>query len=395
MIIGMAKHTKKGGEKRGGIISVILIRIVITAAATLLLLIIALYGVMLILTRGPSETTKRLFVMTVKETSAGGFLAHMCLSSDEIDEIMSVKMSAADQTGNNITDRNLISLPADGNSTGNIGTSAETGENLINAVSDESGADEPNSAGVEEGGGSETILPDDKSSETSDGIEIKEIKGDTYNGVMMIVHDPKRVFIGVPDKYGDDAAGLSLKSLIEKYGACGGTNAGGFIDIGGMGNGGKPLGPVIKNGEIIWGDSDKSYSMIGFDSDGILHVGTMSCNSAIAAGVKEAVCFGPALIINGTPCNSSGILSGGLNPRTAIGQRRDGAIMLLVVNGRSIGSLGATLDDLVDIMMSNDAVNASNLDGGASSLMMFNGKTLNNSAYVYGERILPNAILVR
>lgn len=121
----------------------------------------------------------------------------------------------------------------------------------------------------------------------------------------------------------------------------------------------------------------------------------MSCNSAIAAGVKEAVCFGPALIINGTPCNSSGILSGGLNPRTAIGQRRDGAVMLLVVNGRSIGSLGATLDDLVDIMMSNDAVNASNLDGGASSLMMYNGETLNNSAYVYGERILPNAILVQ
>ena len=72
-------------------------------------------------------------------------------------------------------------------------------------------------------------MPDDKSSETSDGIEIKEIKGDTYNGVMMIVHDPKRVFIGVPDKYGDDAAGLSLKSLIEKYGACGGTNAGGSV----------------------------------------------------------------------------------------------------------------------------------------------------------------------
>ena len=65
------------------------------------------------------------------------------------------------------------------------------------------------------------------------------------------------------------------------------------------------------------------------------------------------------------------------------------------MNGRSIGSLGATLDDLVDIMMSNDAVNASNLDGGASSLMMYDGETMNNSAYVYGERILPNAILVR
>ncbi len=394
--MSMIKRTKKSGEKRrGAVVSVVLIRIGITAAVTLLLLIIALYGVMLILTRGPSETTKRLFVMTVKETSAGGFLAHMCLSSDEIDEIMSVKLSAADQTGGNITDKNLISLPENDSISGNTGISDETNENAINTVADESGANAPVITEIGEGESNETVLPGGKPSDMNDGIEIKEIKGDTYNGVMMIIHDPKRVFIGVPDKYGDDAEGLSLKSLIEKYGARGGTNAGGFIDIGGMGNGGKPLGPVIKDGEIIWGDAEKTYSMIGFDSDGILHVGTMSCNSAIAAGVKEAVCFGPALIINGTPCNSAGILSGGLNPRTAIGQRGDGAVMLLVVNGRSIGSLGATLDDLVDIMMSNDAVNASNLDGGASSLMMYDGETMNNSAYVYGERILPNAILVR
>ncbi len=388
MVISMVKRTKKGG----GLVSVILIRIGITVAVTLILLVIALYGVMLILTRGPSQTTKKLFVMTVKETSAGGFLAHMCLPSDEIDKIMSQKLSATEQTGDNITDKNLILLPSNDSSTGKAGISDETDEN---GISGEPDADGTGIAGTADGENDEVVLPANKTSDMNDGIDIKEIKGDTYNGVMMIIHDPKRVFIGVPDKYGDDAAGLSLKSLIAKYGACGGTNAGGFIDIGGMGNGGKPLGPVIKDGEVIWGDAEKNYSMIGFDSDGILHVGTMNCNSAIAAGVKEAVFFGPALIINGTPCNSAGILSGGLNPRTAIGQRRDGAVLLLVVNGRSIGSLGATLDDLVDIMMSNDAVNASNLDGGASSLMMYDGETMNNSAYVYGERILPNAILVR
>ena len=138
-----------------------------------------------------------------------------------------------------------------------------------------------------------------------------------------------------------------------------------------------------------------SYSMVGIDGDGILHVGTMSPKSALDAGVRDAVSFGPALIINGTPCNSGGSLSGGFNPRTAIGQRSDGAMLMLVINGRSIGSLGATLDDLVSVMLDYGAVNASNLDGGASSLMMYDGGTMNNSAYVYGERVLPNAILVK
>ena len=78
MVISMVKRTKKGG----GLVSVILIRIGITVAVTLILLVIALYGVMLILTQGPSQTTKKLFVMTVKETSAGGFLAHLCLPGD-------------------------------------------------------------------------------------------------------------------------------------------------------------------------------------------------------------------------------------------------------------------------------------------------------------------------
>ena len=224
---------------------------------------------------------------------------------------------------------------------------------------------------------------------------MERVSGGTYNGVMMIVDDPKRVFVGIPDAYGEDKKGLSLKRLIEKYGAIGGTNAGGFADPGGMGNGGVPKGAVIKDGELKYGSMNGSYSMVGIDGDGILHVGTMSPKSALDAGVRDAVSFGPALIINGTPCNSGGSLSGGFNPRTAIGQRSDGAMLMLVINGRSIGSLGATLDDLVSVMLDYGAVNASNLDGGASSLMMYDGGTMYNSAYVYGERVLPNAILVK
>lgn len=298
----MSRQTTK--KKRRLRPSTVIARVLIVFAVTLLLIVIALYGVMLILTHGPSESAKRLFVMSVKETSAGGFLADMCLSRDEVDAILAEKAAAVDRMQNTEQNTDLITI-------------------------------------------------------------------------------------------GEDKKGLSLKRLIEKYGAIGGTNAGGFADPGGMGNGGVPKGAVIKDGELKYGSMNGSYSMVGIDGDGILHVGNMSPKSALDAGVRDAVSFGPALIINGTPCNSGGSLSGGFNPRTAIGQRSDGAMLMLVINGRSIGSLGATLDDLVSVMLDYGAVNASNLDGGASSLMMYDGGTMNNSAYVYGERVLPNAILVK
>lgn len=331
----MSRQTTK--KKRRLRPSTVIARVLIVFAVTLLLIVIALYGVMLILTHGPSESAKRLFVMSVKETSAGGFLADMCLSRDEVDAILAEKAAAVDRMQNTEQNTDLITIGGDKNDdkTPSDGSSDNS--------TDGSNTDNTSTAEIVAQG---------------DGIRVEQVSGGTYNGVMMIVDDPKRVFVGIPDAYGEDKKGLSLKRLIEKYGAIGGTNAGGFADPGGMGNGGVP-------------------------------------KSALDAGVRDAVSFGPALIINGTPCNSGGSLSGGFNPRTAIGQRSDGAMLMLVINGRSIGSLGATLDDLVSVMLDYGAVNASNLDGGASSLMMYDGGTMNNSAYVYGERVLPNAILVK
>ena len=96
-------------------------------------------------------------------------------------------------------------------------------------------------------------------------------------------------------------------------------------------------------------------------------VGRMTAQYALDIGVRDAVSFGPALIVNGVAANYSGS-GGGLNPRTAIGQREDGAILLLVIEGRKTSSMGATMADLIDIMLEYGAVNAVNLDGGSSSL---------------------------
>ncbi len=356
-------------------------RILCVAATAVFLLLIAAYGVMWILVNGPSPTAKRLFVLSVKETSAAGFLADIYLSKDEIAEIL---QNGADEASGEELDLSLISIP----------------EKNVVKPSVPSGSIPSDSSGVDTTASSDTeptsSIPDAESDNQEDtGIEVVSINGQTYHGKMMIISDPMRVFVGVPDSYGENSYGLTVAAMIEKYGAVAGTNAGGFYDPNGQGTGGIPEGIVISEGKLLWGNRSSSYSIAGIDKDGILHVGNMTGQHALDIGVQYAASFGPALVINGKAAGGKYGLGGGLNPRTAIGQRSDGAILLLVINGRTIDSLGATLDDLAAVMLEHGAVNATNLDGGSSSIMLINGEYLTSSAYIFGERVVATAILVK
>jgi len=360
-------------EKQKGTLKSVLIKTGVILLTVIVFLVISLYFVMWILVNGPSPTAKRLFVLSVKETSAGGFLADIYLSDEEIDLILG---GDSGEISDEKTDTSLIKLPS---------YNTENG-----GSSDVSDSQNGNSGNTPSNGGD---TPQNGNNENKDGIEVIDIVGSTYNGKLLIVSDPKRVFVGVPDAYGEGYSGLTVAAMIDKYGAVAGTNAGGFYDPNGQGTGGIREGIVIYEGEIRWGSAGGTYSIAGIDADGILHVGNMTGAQAIERGVQYAASFGPALVINGNPASTT--LGGGLNPRTAIGQRADGAMMLLVINGRSIGSLGATLNDLVEIMLAHGAVNATNLDGGSSSIMIKDGEYLTESAYVFGERVVATAILVK
>lgn len=340
-------------------------RILIIALVTLLLTAAGLYAAMFIMVKGPSPTVGKLFILSLKETSAGGFIADWFMSEEEINALLSEK---AEEEAEEIN-ASLIKLPERKDEPDDtVSPGVETG--------DEDGSGEQN--------------------ERLEGIEVHDVSGGTYNGKMIVVRDPTRVFVGTPDSYGEDSNGLSLSNMIKKYDAIGGTNAGGFVDPNGTGTGGIPEGIVIGDGELLWGEPRATYSLAGLDKNGLLYVGKMTGARAMELGLKYAVSYGPALIINGEPCNANRSLGGGINPRTAIGQRADGAILLLVVNGRQIDSLGATLDDLIEVMLSFGAVNASNLDGGSSSLMKLDGEYLNTSSYILGgERILASTILIK
>ncbi len=231
-------------------------------------------------------------------------------------------------------------------------------------------------------------LPPD---EDGDGVIIVDVMKKGFNGTMIIVLDPSRIIAGMPEFYGGN--GMLLEDLVNRYQAIGGINGGGFIDEGGGGSGGLPEGLTIIGGEIYdWVDSGASAA---FDGNNVLHVGYYTRDDAVAMGIRDCVSFGPALVVEGVG-EYGDYMESGINPRTAIGQRADGAVLMLCVDGRQLHSIGASFGDIRDVMLDFGAVNACSLDGGSSTVMYFNGQYLNSPSSASGtSRYLPNAFLIR
>jgi exopolysaccharide biosynthesis protein len=345
------------------------------AGVTLAAFLIVCFGLMYVLFKGPSPAMKKLFTLSVEETSAMKWLANLYLPQEEIDRIMAVK-NTEDRT---TTDTGLIHITGSTSETAaeKSGTASSdlTKENAVAEEKKDSTGSRAETAGQQD-------------------ITIEQVKSASYRGYMMIVPDPSDIILGTPDTFGANAKGLILEDMVKKYGARAGINAGGFDDPGGNGKGGVPMGLVITDGKIRWGNAGTSYSIIGFDDSHRLRVGKMTGEQALNAKVQYACSFGPALVINGKAEANTGSVKSGVNPRTAIGQREDGTVLMLVVDGRQVSSLGATFDDLTNIMLDYGAVNASNLDGGSSSTMILDGEIRNNCSSVIGQRYLASAFLV-
>ena len=156
-------------------------------------------------------------------------------------------------------------------------------------------------------------------------------------------------------------------------------NAGGFFDPDWNSNGAIPHGVVISNGRVVseYQSANMGGGFIGFTKENKFILGKMSKEQAILTGYRDAIEFGPYLIVNGKRSFVKGNGGYGIAPRSAIGQRQDGIVLFLVINGRIPSSIGADMDDLCDIMERYGAYNAANLDGGSSSELVINGKIIN------------------
>ena len=337
-------------------------RILIVLLETILLVVGGLYCAGYVALKGPWEVMGDQMVIMLRESSAMKWFPLLYYSEEEIARIEHVE-EAEDYAP---TDTSLIT----------ISTERPVTEN---------GAGWTDARGV--------FHPD----EDEDGIIIEPVKGAGYSGYMMIVEDPSRVIMGsIPSSYGK--RGYVLSEYVEYFDGVAGTNAGGFYDPGGMGDGSIPDSVVVVDGQIYYSEygcgTEGGGGIAAIDGNHILHVARyMSRQELIDNDIRYAVCYGPVLISNGVSADPNSLIKS-LNPRTAIGQCADGAMLFLVIDGRQVVSMGAKYQDLVEIMERYGAVNAVNLDGGSSSMLWFRDHYVNNSSSVIGVRDMPTSFVI-
>jgi exopolysaccharide biosynthesis protein len=323
----------------------------------LMLLFITLLAIVFLFCKGPSESARNLFVTTFLETGKMKFIVSIFLNDQEI-------------------------------------------QNIVNANSMSTLNEDVN-----------TSLIDVTNTDDSE-IKIEQINGSNYSGTMMIVKNPKKVFVGTT--YPWTEYGIELDKIVSKYNAVGGINGGIYVST--MNKGGRPLGLVVSNGEIQNNNATEMAGLylIGFDQSNILRIislenkNTSEIEEIVSKEkIRDAVTFQDEmsdannhfvkLIVNGETRELNGTGSGA-NPRTVIGQKSDGTVLLLVTDGRGAnGHLGATASDLIEIMQKYGAINAANLDGGSSSSMYYNNEYLRTSVTLYYSNSswrIPTAFLV-
>jgi len=219
-----------------------------------------------------------------------------------------------------------------------------------------------------------------------EGIYIRDIFGIGFSGKLMLVLEPSRIIIGTASIPGEEPA--TVQSMVELYGAVAGINGGWYAGY-------APTGFIITNHVRVFPSSEhyNQVSIVGFTEDNVLVMGMYNEQEAIDAGIRDSLSCYPALIIDGEPMITSGDGGWGIAPRTAIAQRKDGAVLLLTLDGRQSHSIGATLRQVQDVLMENHAHTAIGLDGGCSTAMVYRGTYLNKPSLGF-ERPIPTAFLV-
>ena len=231
----------------------------------------------------------------------------------------------------------------------------------------------------------------------NDLYKVIKISGKGYTGHLVAVYDPSKISVCTTKYLG--TKGQYIVDMAKENNAVVAINGGGFVDPNYNSLGGVPQGTVIKNGKIVSNRTfKKTGGIIGFTKDNKLILARMTANEAIKNGVRDAVSFGPFLIVNGKASFIKGNGGWGEAPRTAIGQRKDGIVLFLVIDGRMVGRPGADMVDLTEIMQKYGAYNAANLDGGTSCGLVVNGQLINDPVNGNGKhktRMIATGFIVK
>ena len=333
---GASRPPKKKKKKGSGLFGRIVRRFFLVLFTVIALILVAACLAANLIFNGPSPAARDILTMTLLEPSGTKWIPGLFMDAQTLDSIRT-------RDDSNLKDE-----------------FSNTSEIVINK-------DAAISAGTDEWANS------------PDGIRFESHSGDTYNAHIMIVRDPSKVYLGTStENFSTSIPGTRIDDQIETDGAIAGVNAGAFFDNGTSDPsvGSVPEGLVYSKGVCKWTTGSPPNGIkgfAGFNKDNILVVAKDNLSKAQAEelNIRDGCCFGPVLIMNGEINQEAYNSNSGWNPRTAIGQRKDGAVVFVCIDGRQAGSAGGTYKDVIDIMIEYGVVNACNMDGGSSSIMVY------------------------
>ena len=228
-----------------------------------------------------------------------------------------------------------------------------------------------------------------------------DIHTDRYDGYVLEIKNPLGVKVAMTKYVGK--MGQKTSDMAKEHNAIAAINGGAFVDESSdgtlyAGTGAEPGGFVISAGKVVYPKTNVKKNnienVIAFTRGGQLIVGDHTLLELQKLDVQEAMCFRrPNIIINGEP-QVRDKMADGLNPRTAVGQKEDGTVIFLVIDGRKITAPGASIYDVQQIMLERGAINAGALDGGYSSTMYYKGDVINSPNAWDGERSVATAFYV-
>lgn len=327
------KQSKKKKKKGSGLFGRIVRRFFLVLFTIIILIVAALCLAANLVFNGPSPAARDLLTMTLLEPSGTKWIPGLFMDEETLN---SIRYSKDDSQIEEFSDSTQVVI------------------NKNSSLSADEWANYP------------------------DGIYIKSYAGDTFNAHIMVIRDPSKVYLATStEKFSTAIPGTRINEQIETEGAIAAINAGAFFDNGTSDPsvGSVPEGLVYSKGECKWttGSPPNATGFAGFNEDDVLVVAKENLTKAQAEelNIRDGCCFGPVLIMNGEPNLD---VPSGWNPRTAIGQRADGAVIFVCVDGRQAGAMGGTYKDVINIMIEYGAVNACNMDGGSSSIMLYRDK---------------------
>ena len=225
----------------------------------------------------------------------------------------------------------------------------------------------------------------------NDDYKLLNITVGGYKAYLVAIYDPSKVELIHSKTFNTGTGQEKIKDMCVRSGGLVCINGGMFVDNG-VGSD-IPMGYLIKNGKVLWRDNYNSASLIGFTNDNKLLLINATAEEAIKKGMRDALEFGPFLIVNGKRIDNNDAVGGFRRAaRVAIAQRKDGIVLFLVTEGNH--SSGPTMGDITDTLLNYGAYNAANLDGGASSQLAINGELINNPKNIYGQTVVGGRSVV-